>query len=307
MIISASRRTDIPAFYTPWFINRIRAGYCAVPNPFRRDQVSYVSLNPTDVDIIVFWTRNPAPLLPHLAELDGAGFRYYIQYTLLDNPREIDPKSPPLTAAVDTFKKLSDCIGPERVIWRYDPIVFSKMTGAGFHKARYAEIARLLKGYTRRSVISIVDLYQKSSKRYKQLAQQGIEIEDYRGEPAAQFESLMKDMVQSARDSGLEIYSCAEEIDLTGYGILPGKCVDDNYIHAVFGLEVTAKKDPSQRKACGCVVSKDIGMYDSCVFGCQYCYATNSFDRARTNHEAHDPTSPSLIGWYDAVPPEDRS
>ncbi len=303
MIISASRRTDIPAFYAQWFMNRIRAGYCAVPNPFRRDQVSYVSLKPADVDVIVFWTRNPAPLLPHLAELDQAGFRYYFQYTLLDNPRAIDPKSPPLAAAVDTFRKLSDCVGPERVVWRYDPIVFSNTTGAEFHKRKYAEIAGLLQGYTKRSVISVVDLYQKSSKRFKQLRQQGIEIEDNRGEAAEEFESLMKHMALSARNHGLDIYSCAEEIDLTPYGIIPGKCVDDNYIQAVFGLSVTTKKDPSQRAACGCVVSKDIGMYDSCIFGCQYCYATNSFDRAKTNHEAHDPASPSLIGWYDASPP----
>ncbi|MCX8024216.1 MAG: DUF1848 domain-containing protein, partial [Thermanaerothrix sp.] len=122
MIISASRRTDIPAFYTPWFIHRVRAGYCTVPNPFNHNQVSYVSLKPEDVDIIVFWTRNPAPLIPYLGELDARGLRYYFQYTIMENPRTIDKKSPPLQPAIETFVELSEKIGDERVIWRYDPI-----------------------------------------------------------------------------------------------------------------------------------------------------------------------------------------
>lgn len=303
MIISASRRTDIPAFYTNWFMNRIHAGYCAVPNPFNRNRISYVSLKPEDVDVIVFWTRNPSPLMPYLKELDESGYRYYFQYTVLNNPREIDPKSPSLRAAVDTFKRLSNIIGSERVIWRYDPIVLTKMTGAQFHKEKYNEIAGMLNGYTKRSVISVVDFYKKASKRFDQLKQQGIEIVNYQGEPNERFDTLMKGLVQSANDNCLEVFSCSEILDLTKYGIKRGKCVDDDYIRTVFGLSVIGKKDPAQRAECGCVISKDIGMYDSCLFGCQYCYATTSFERAKINHEEHDPTSPSLIGKYDAKPP----
>jgi len=129
MIISASRRTDIPAFYANWFINRIQASYCAVPSPRNRNQVSYVSLKPRDVDVIVFWTRNLGPLLPHLGKLDEAGFRYYFQYTILNNPKELDRTNPSLVQSLDTFRRLVDRIGPERVIWRYDPIVFSNKTG----------------------------------------------------------------------------------------------------------------------------------------------------------------------------------
>lgn len=300
MIISASRRTDIPAFYTKWLLNRIKAGYCAVPNPFNRNQVSYVSLKPEDVDVIVFWTRNPAPLMPYLKELDDRGFRYYFQFTILDNPNEIDQKTPPLSSTVKTFIKLSDMVGPERVIWRYDPIVLSKVTGVQFHIDRYEKIAKELHGYTIRSVISVVDVYKKASRRIADLRKQGIEIIDYQGKSSERFDFLMEHLVQSATSHKFDIFSCSEVLDLTKYGIKRGKCVDDDYIRQVFKISVSRKKDPSQRAECGCVISKDIGMYDSCLFGCQYCYATSSFERAKINHEQHDPNSPSLIGWYKA-------
>ena len=122
MIISASRRTDIPAFYSEWFMNRIRAGYCTMVNPYNRNQVSYVSLQPEDVDVIVFWTKNPLPLIHHLKELDDRGFRYYFQYTLTGYPVSIEPNVPGIDKEIDTFKKLSGLIGPAKVIWRYDPI-----------------------------------------------------------------------------------------------------------------------------------------------------------------------------------------
>src|SRR5512135_950390 len=128
MIISASRRTDIPAFYSRWFMNRVRAGYCTVPNPFNANQVKRISLLPEEVDVIVFWTRNPRPLFPFLKELDVRGVRYYFQFTLLDNPRSIDPKTPPAESALQTFRALSEQVGPARVIWRYDPLVLSQIT-----------------------------------------------------------------------------------------------------------------------------------------------------------------------------------
>lgn len=303
MIISASRRTDIPAFYTKWLINRIKAGYCAVPNPFNRNQVSYISLKPEDVEVIVFWTRNPSPLLPYLKELDERGFRYYFQFTILDNPTEIDQKVPPLSSSIKTFIKLSDIVGPERVIWRYDPIVLSKATGVQFHIDTYEKIAEELRGHTIRSVISVMDIYKKAGRRLANLQKQGIEIVDYQGKSSERFDFLMEHLVQTASSHNLEIFSCSEVIDLTQYGIAKGKCIDDDYIRKVFNISVSQKKDPSQRAECGCVISKDIGMYDSCLFGCQYCYATTSFERAKINHEKHDPTSPSLLGWFDIKPP----
>lgn len=302
MIVSASRRTDIPAFYTDWFMNRIRAGYCAVPNPFNRKQVTCVSLKPEDVDVIVFWTRNPKPLLPHLNELRERGFGYYVQYTLMNNPVEIDPHAPSLEASLATFQELAERTSPDHVIWRYDPIVFSPTTSSLFHENAYRQIAAALHGYTRRSVISIVDMYRKTQSRLKALANQGLEIADAATQPVAGFEKLMRTLVSIADEYEMKIVSCAEEIDLQPYGICPGKCIDDDYIQRVLHYDVTHQKDKSQRPACGCVASRDIGMYDSCLYGCQYCYATSSFTRAKHNHEQHNPDSPSLLGWYEALP-----
>ncbi|MCB9119228.1 MAG: DUF1848 domain-containing protein [Caldilineaceae bacterium] len=295
MIISASRRTDIPAFYAPWLMNRLRAGFCTVPNPFNRNQVSRISLLPQDVDAIVFWTRNARPLLAHLAELDDRGYRYYFQYTILDNPRLVDQKTPPVTQAIATFQALAAHVGPQRVIWRYDPIVLSEQTDAAFHLDRYAWIAEQLAGYTTRSVISVLDRYKKAEGRLRAVAEQGLAIAGEADDTWPGFAALIQGMVQSATANGMEIVSCAEEIDLARYGVRPGKCIDDDYIFAAFGLRVGGTKDPSQRAACGCIASRDIGMYDSCLFGCQYCYATSSFDRARANHAAHDPLATSLL------------
>ena len=299
LIISASRRTDIPAFYAEWFINRIRAGYCTVPNPYNREQVSRVSLLPEDVDVIAFWTRNPKPLFPYLDELDQRGYLYYFQHTLLGYPRQIDTKGPSRQAAIKTFQELADRIGFQRVIWRYDPIVFSQLTGAQFHTENYGHIAKALSGYTHRSVISVMDIYNKFRKRIDQLNQQGVAVDlsDHDGQSSPRYDALMETIAQTASENDLEIFSCSEERDMEPYGILPGKCIDDTYIEATFGIEVGHKKDPGQRKACGCVVSKDIGMYDTCVFGCQYCYATDNFKRSKSNFDAHDPQSPSLMGW----------
>jgi hypothetical protein len=301
LIISASRRTDIPAFYAEWFINRIRGGYCTVPNPYNRTQVSRISLLPEDVEVIVFWTRNPRPLFPYLDELDQRGYSYYFQYTLLGYPRQIDVKNPSRQAAIKSFQALAKRIGPQRVIWRYDPIVLSRLTGLKFHTENYAAIAQALRGYTQRSVVSVMDMYKKFRKRVDQLNQQGVGVIDHDGQSSQRYDALMNSIAKSASDNDMEIVSCAEERDMQPYGIRPGKCIDDAFIEAVFGIEVGHQKDPGQREACGCVVSKDVGMYDSCVFGCQYCYATTDFQRSKDNFDGHDPLSPSLLGWYEPV------
>lgn len=296
MILSASRRTDIPAFYTDWMINRLRAGYCAVPNPFNPKQVSRISLLPVDVDVIVFWTRNPNPLMKYLSELDSVGFRYYFQFTLLGYPRAIDPACPSRDAAIRAFQQLSDQIGPGRVVWRYDPIVFTAKTPPDEHKRRFGEIASQLRGYTKRVVLSIVDEYRKAEPRMSDLAEQGAPVVNC---DPGEFSGMMRELASLAAENGMEPTSCAENIALSQHGIRPGKCIDDGLIADNFGIEVSHGKDPSQRTACRCVVSRDIGMYDSCLYRCPYCYATSSFRRAMENHGKHNPHSPSLLGWHE--------
>ena len=299
MIISVSRRTDLPAFYTPWFINRVRAGYCAVPNPYNPAQVSRVSLRPSDVTAFVFSTRNPRPILPHLAELDDLGYRYYFLITLVNNPRSIDPKSPSSEAAVSAIRDLAGRLGPRRVIWRYDPIVLSSQTGLGYHIENFTRLASALQGATTHCIISILDEYSCARTRLEALRALGIDI--FRGSRLNRLVTeLVPRLVDVASRHGIALTSCAERIDLAPLGVKPGKCMDDRLLSDVFGLSLSGKKDPSQRLECGCVPSKDIGMYHSCLFGCAYCYANRNFGEARRNHKRHDPNSPSMLGWIDA-------
>lgn len=291
MIISASRRTDIPAFYSQWLMNRIRAGYCLVVNPFNARQVTRVSLDPRDVDVIVFWTRHPRPMLPHLAELDRLGYRYTFQYTLLGYPRTIDPSAPPLGTALSTFRDLSRLIGPDRVTWRYDPVFISSLTDPSYHRRRFTEIAGALRGLTRLVVVSMMERYRKVEKGLKRLEALGIRPLDLAG---AELDSLLEDLAGAARRNGMRIGACASERDLTPLGIEPGRCIDAEALSRTFGIQLAPSKDPSQRRTCGCTVSRDIGAYDTCVFGCVYCYATSSLERARAFRRRHDPDAESL-------------
>jgi len=300
VIISASRRTDIPAFYAQWFINRVRAGYCAVPNPFNAQQVTRVSLRPADVDAVVFWTRSPRPLLRHLDELDDRGYRYYFQFTLLRNPRWLDQDGPAFSAALDTFQRLARRVGPERVIWRYDPIVFTSQTPPQFHADTFGQIAAALRGSTRRAVISVMTPYRKVQRRLDALERQfGVRLAFCNRLSDDCLERLVRQLRAAAAANDMALTSCADETGLARCGVEAGKCVDNRLLGELFGLDAPSAKDPGQRPACGCVPSRDIGMYDTCLFGCVYCYATSSFAHARANYHQHDPESPSLVGWYD--------
>lgn len=299
-IISASRRTDLPAFYGEWFMNRVHAGWCAVPNPFNPKQVSRIELDPLDT-LLVFWTRWPAPFMQAAAELRSLGFRYYVHYTVLDYPPAIHAKAPGLEQTIGAFLNLAEMIGPERMVWRYDPILFSANTDGEYHLSRFAQIARRLQGATKRVVISILEPYQKAARRLARLAQTQPAYR-YLEYDAARDADLLRHLVRIAHEHGLKIHSCAEQHDLASVGIAPGKCIDDQLIQSVFGVQVSHKKDKSQRDACGCVESRDIGIYDSCAFGCAYCYANRNFDSSARHHAMHDRQSESLIGHYRAPP-----
>ncbi len=297
LIVSASRRTDIPAFYARWFMQRIRAGYCHVPNPFNPRQISRVSLRPADVAVLVFWTRQALPLLPYLDELDAGGFRYYFLYTVTGLPSAIEPSSPSWTDAVAAMRRLAERIGPERVIWRYDPIVFSSRTDVAYHHQRFREIALALRGVTQRCVISLLVPYSKVLRRWSGLAEQGFALTE---PTSSQWCELLVFVVSTARECGMTVQRCAMPIDLdVGGGVVAGGCIDAAYLETIGVIEVSRRKDRAQRPDCRCVVSKDIGMYETCLFGCQYCYATTNFGRARANHRRHNPNSPSLVGWIE--------
>jgi DNA repair photolyase len=290
MIISASRRTDIPAFYSEWFINRIREGYVLNKNPFNANQIKRIPLTPYQVDAIVFWTRNPKPLMKHLDELDEKGFNYYFQYTITGYPRELEKHTPHPLKAIETFIELSNKIGKEKVIWRYDPIIFTQYTDFDEHIRLFDKISKALESKTDKVVISFADPYKKITKKLEALQYQDIL------ETKSKLYELIKSMSEIATSRNMIVESCSEEIDLDYCNIKHGKCIDDELIEKVFNISLNIHKDKNQRKECGCVQSVDIGVYNTCSHGCTYCYATFSDNTVEKNKLIHDSKSPLLIG-----------
>ena len=298
MIISASRRTDIPAFYAEWFINRVKEGYVFTKNPFNANQIKKISLTPFHVDAIVFWTRNPKPLMKYLDILDEKGFNYYFQYTITGYPRELEASTPNPHKAIETFIELSNRIGKERVIWRYDPIIFTKYTDFDEHIRLFDKISKMLEGKTKRVVISFADPYRKITKKLE-----SIEYSDILDEKKKLYE-LAKQMSEIAMSRGIAVESCSEVIDLDFCNIKHGKCIDDKLLEEIFDINLNLDKDKNQRKECGCVQSVDIGIYNTCSHGCTYCYATYSDKTVIKNKELHDHKSPLLIGSLEDIDEE---
>lgn len=275
MIISASRRTDIPAFYAGWFMDRIREGGFESRNPFNPSQVKRISLLPEDVDVIVFWSKNPEPMLEKLDELDSRGFRYYFQYTLNDYPAYVEPGMPPLSRRLDTFRRLAARLGSGRVVWRYDPIMVGGLTPLEYHLDRFANIAGELSGDSRRVIISFADFYPGIARRLKSLEKAygftsyDITLPEHRKE----LELMVSGMGRTAALKGMEIFTCSEQLELAEWGIRHGSCIDAALTNDIFHLGLTAKKDRNQRQGCLCAPSVDIGVYNTCRHGCSYCYA----------------------------------
>jgi DNA repair photolyase len=300
MIISASRRTDIPAFYSEWFINRIREGFLLVRNPFNAHQVKRVDLSPANVDTIVFWTRNPRPLLKHLGELDARGYRYYFQFTITGYPKVLEPFVPPTAEQVSTFKELSRRIGPNRVVWRFDPIILSDITPEGIVVETFSHLARELSGSTSRVVISFVHLYRSVRRNLAALGRtQNVAFHD-ESRTDDQARRIAKALAEIAGTHSMEIVSCAEKMDLSSVGITHGACIDAILIGEILGQAVTHRKDRYQRENCRCAESQDIGQYGTCTHGCIYCYASSNAPLARRNRSLHDPESPFLVAPVDS-------
>jgi hypothetical protein len=283
-IITISRRTDIPAFYTPWLINRLRTGYCHTLNPYSQ-QVSRISLLPEDVISLGFYTRNPAPLLPYLNELEERGYRPFFNQTVLGSPPGFESHNPPLESAVKTFQRFSTRLGAWRVQWRYDPIIFSSKTPADYHLERFAEIARQLEGFTDHCTFSVLDFYGKTRRNLAEVTRQhGIQ---FYNPPIEEQRHLIGQLVEIAARHGITMYACCED-SLHVDGVRQNRCVDPELIARLSPHDSLPNPRPS-RSACGCIASTDIGIYDTCLFGCTYCYATNNRQAALLRHAEHDP------------------
>lgn len=254
MIISASRRTDIPAFYADWFIEQIKAKYCYVNG-------DRIDLSPDNIDCIVFWTKNATSLYNRIEELKD--YTYYFQYTVTGYEKDIEPNLDK-EESIETFKKLSDKIGKEKVIWRYDPILLNSKYTPNYHLYEFNKLCLQLKDYTEKVIISFIDTYPKLLERCKDLNL--LNPIGFNYEPAT---SIALEMKRIAEENNLQIESCAEFLNT----IKHGHCIDKERIERISGKELNIGKDITQRQLCGCCTSIDIGWYNTCKHGCRYCYA----------------------------------
>lgn len=292
MILSVSRRTDIPAFYAEWFMERLRQKYVLVRNPFNAHNISRIPLSPENVDAIVFWTKNSKPIHKYLDEIDNLKYKYYFQYTITPYKNDLEEKVQDKKEIVETFKKLSEKIGSEKVILRYDPVILSDNYTIDFHKKAFARLCDLLAPYTKKIIFSFLDDYKKISKNIKQLNIKEISEEE--------MYIMAEYFADTAKKYNLKIESCAEQIDLERFGINHGKCIDNELIEKITGYKISAGRD-NQRNACGCIKCIDIGEYNTCMHKCLYCYANINKYAAFKNYKLHDKKSPLLIGYVDEI------
>ena len=277
MIISASRRTDIPAYYSEWMVNRLREGCAEVRNPMNWNQISKVDLSPDNVDCIVFWTKDPENMLPRLHEIDELGHKYYFQFTLTPYGKDIEPCLRNKEDIIGTFRELSSIIGSERVIWRYDPIVLNSSTDERWHIERFKELCCSLKGFTDKCMISFVDMYPKLRKAERN----GLLRQIATDEKTRVFDAF-KDI---AEEYELKLSTCCEK------GMDNGRCVDPERIERIIGKTLSINGRVNQRELCNCANSVDIGAYDSCASGCVYCYANRNPSTSAANFRKHDPAN----------------
>lgn len=297
VIISASRATDLPGFYSDWFIERLRQGYLVKRHPRNSKIAETISFSKTR--LIVFWTKNPEPMFKYLDEIDQKGIGYYFQYTLNDYEKDnLEPNLPSLQKRIDYFKTLSEKIGKERVVWRFDPLILTDLISKEKLVEKVHGIMSQLTGYTEKLVISFCDYY---GKVVRNLINAGI---NYRGFSEDEKNYVAKHLGEMGKEFGIEVATCAENNGLSPYGIGRNKCIDDDLIRRVFSKDTalmefigdgTGLKDKGQRTLCGCIVSKDIGEYNTCLHLCKYCYANYSEETVKKNFERISQTGEMLL------------
>ena len=287
MILSASRRTDIPAYYSDWFFQRIKEGFFLVRNPMNINQVSKIKITPELVDCIVFWTKNPEPMLDRLSELKN--YHYYFQFTLTSYGKDIETNLPSKgKKIIETFKKLSTAIGKEKIIWRYDPILFTDKYSLDYHVYYFEKIAEKIHDYTEKCTISFIDFYRNTKSNMQALNLRVINQDEK--------QKLSIELLKIADKYQLNLATCAENINLGNCHIEKASCIDDRLIEKIIGYKLDARKDKNQRLECGCIESIDIGTYNTCMNGCKYCYANHNKKTVVDNFAGYDKKSPLLCG-----------
>jgi hypothetical protein len=293
VIISASYKTDIPAFYSEWFFNRLRAGYCVVSNPYSGKPVR-VDLRRENVDGFVFWTRNFGPMMPRLDELRDFGAPFVVQFTITGYPRELEPFVMPADKAVAQVRELAALLGSKAVVWRYDTILLTSVTPLDFHRRNFGDLAASLAGAVDEVVISFVQMYRKTVRNISRAAQKhGFAWSE---QPDEANLSLTRDLAAIAALNGVQLTVCSQNQYVVA-GAQPARCVDARRLSGIGSCNVTAPVQ-GNRPDCLCSRSRDIGEYDTCPQGCVYCYAVANQTLARQRHSQHDPMREGLRSGY---------
>ncbi len=286
MIINTGQRTDIPAFYSKWFANRLRAGFVCVRNPYDPQQVSRYRLDPSVVDVIGFCTKNPVPMFEQMPLLREYGQYWFV--TLTPYGRDIEPNVPDKHRLLDAFRRLSDLVGIHSIGWRYDPILLSERYTMDYHLRAFEKMARALEGYTRTVVISFIDLYPKVRRNFPEA----------REVPRAQRLELGKAVIEMAGSHGMNVKPCAEGDALAAYGADCGGCMRISDYERAIGKRLKAPNRKGARAECACYLACDIGAYNTCRHLCRYCYANAEPGVVLAQSRLHNPESPFLIGSY---------
>lgn len=284
MIIQTGMRTDIPAFYSKWFLNRLTEGYVLVRNPYNPNNVTRFLLNPEVVDLIAFCTKNPKPMLDKMSYLKDYGQYWFV--TITPYEKEIEPKVPPKEIVMESFKILSDIVGVNSVGWRYDPIYINQKYTVERHISDFEHMAKTLSGYTKTCIISFINIYKKVERNFP----------ENRAVSQSERFQIGKAFADIGKKYGITIKACAEGTELARFGIDCGGCMTIDTYEAALNSRISIPKRKSQRAECACFFGNDIGVYDSCGHMCRYCYANSNWDSVRKNMSLHDPNSPFLIG-----------
>lgn len=285
MIINTGSRTDIPAYFSEWFYQRIREGYVLSRNPYYPQQVTRLSLSPEVVDCICFCTKNPEPMLDRLDELETYGQFWFV--TITPYGKDIEPGVPDKTEVIRSFQRLSGKVGKHAIGWRYDPIFLSEKYTLEYHLQAFEQMSKMLCSYTEQCVISFIDLYEKTKKNFP-----GVRLVSL-----ADQERITASFVEIAKQYGMKIYTCLENESLARLGVDASGCMTQKVIERAIGQNLEVPKNLSAaREGCKCLLGNDIGMYNTCGHGCRYCYANFDMDTVCKNMALHDPTSPLLIG-----------
>lgn len=297
MIISASYKTDIPAFYGEWFINRLRAGHCKTVNPYG-GQIYTIKLSPENVDGFVFWTKNIGPFLKYLPEIHQTGIPFVIQHSINGYPHELESRVVSSSSTTEHMKRIAREYGPERLVWRYDPILFSSLTDFTWHLQTFRTLAEQLEGTTDEVVVSFAQLYKKTTRNVEEAAQRhGFSWEDHQSWEFVRENGrkLVGALAEVALARGMHLKICSQREFLIE-GVHEARCIDVDRLERIVGRSLSHDVQlKGNRKECGCFASRDIGEYDTCPHGCVYCYAVRDRNLALSRYKAHDPLSEFLF------------